>query len=244
MLKQIRSWAMTNSDMSSARDWLIENGYWTEFEEALDKGLKLSLSDAQIRVKNDANNTFKTNSIVKEFEESVNQIEQLQTALNDASWVWDMSAIFTFMKTLDPSSVVRESEFNSAAATAWVLNPSAIFQSLERSVDWKFLTPTQREDFKKIAKEFIKTKAQNYNIKYNDLVKDYKNAGIDEQWLPTNMADVVLKSINWWNTNQSTLQSTNSSSFKPAWATKYEPSTSYSSNNYVSVEWAYFPSTF
>lgn len=138
MLKQIRSWAMTNSDMSSARDWLIENGYWTEFEEALDKGLKLSLSDAQIRVKNDANNTFKTNSIVKEFEESVNQIEQLQTALNDTSWVWDMSAIFTFMKTLDPTSVVREAEFNSAAATAWVLNPSAIFQSLERSVDWKF----------------------------------------------------------------------------------------------------------
>jgi hypothetical protein len=29
-----------------------------------------------------------------------------------------MSAIFTFMKTLDPTSVVRESEFNSAAATA------------------------------------------------------------------------------------------------------------------------------
>ena len=240
MLKQIRSWAMTNSDMSSARDWLIENGYWTEFEEALDKWLKLSLSDAQIRVKDDANNTFKTNSIVKEFEESVNQIEQLQTALNDASWVWDMSAIFTFMKTLDPSSVVRESEFNSAAATAWVLNPSAIFQSLERSVDWKFLTPKQREDFKKIAKEFIKTKAQNYNIKYNDLVKDYKNAGIDEQWLPTNMAEVVLKSINWWNTNQST----QSSSFTPAWATKYSSSTSYNSYNYVNVEWAEFPSIF
>lgn len=244
MLKQIRSWAMTNSDMSSARDWLIENGYWTEFEEALDKWLKLSLSDAQIRVKNDANNTFKTNSIVKEFEESVNQIEQLQTALNDASWVWDMSAIFTFMKTLDPSSVVRESEFNSAAATAWVLNPSAIFQSLERSVDWKFLTPTQREDFKKIAKEFIKTKAQNYNIKYNDLVKDYKNAGIDEQWLPTNMAEVVLKSLNTSNTNQSTLQSANSSSFTPAWATKYSSSASYNSYNYVNVEWVEFPSIF
>ena len=244
MLKQIRSWAMTNSDMSSARDWLIENGYWTEFEEALDKGLKLSLSDAQIRVKNDANNTFKTNSIVKEFEESVNQIEQLQTALNDASWVWDMSAIFTFMKTLDPTSVVRESEFNSAAATAWVINPSAIWQSLERSVDWKFLTPKQREDFKKIAKEFIKTKAQNYNIKYNDLVKDYKNAGIDEQWLPTNMAEVVLKSINWWDANQSTYQSVNSSSFTPSWASKYTSQSSYSSNSYVNVEWADFPSTF
>ena len=252
MLKQIRSWAMTNSDMSSARDWLIENGYWAEFEEALDKGLKLSLSDAQIRVKNDANNTFKTNSIVKEFEESVNQIEQLQTALNDASWVWDMSAIFTFMKTLDPSSVVRESEFNSAAATAWVLNPSAIFQSLERSVDWKFLTPTQREDFKKIAKQFIKTKAQNYNIKYNDLVKDYKNAGIDEQWLPTNMAEVVLKSIDWWTTTQSTNQSTNQSTYQstqstnrtPSWATKYQNNSSTGGWSTVTVNWNTYPSDF
>ena len=244
MLKQIRSWAMTNSDMSSARDWLIENGYWAEFEEALDKWLKLSLSDAQIRVKNDVNNTFKTNSIVKEFEESVNQIEQLQTALNDASWVWDMSAIFTFMKTLDPSSVVRESEFNSAAATAWVLNPSAIFQSLERSMDWKFLTPKQREDFKKIAKEFIKTKAQNYNIKYNDLVKDYKNAGIDEQWLPTNMAEVVLKSINWWDANQSTYQSVNSSSFTPSWATKYQNNTSTWAGSSVNINWYSYSSDF
>jgi hypothetical protein len=98
------------------------------------------------------------------------------------------------------------------------------------------LTPTQREDFKKIAKEFIKTKAQNYNIKYNDLVKDYKNAGIDEQRLPTNMAEVVLKSLNTSNTNQSTLQSTKSSSFTPTWATKYSSSTSYNSYNYVNVE--------
>ena len=62
---------------------------------------------------------------------------------------------------------------------------------------------------------------------------------------PTKRVDLYR---NWQSTaqstNQSTLQSTNSSSFKPAWATKYESSTSYSSNNYVSVEWAYFPSTF
>ena len=44
-----------------------------------------------------------------------------------------------------------------------------------------------------------------------------------------------------WNTNQSTLQSTQSSSFKPAWATKYDTSTSYSSNSYINVEWADFP---
>lgn len=237
MLKQIRSWAMTNSDMSSARDRLIDNGYGKDFEEALDKWLKLSLSDAQIRMRNDANNTFKSNSIVKEFEESINQIEQLQTALNDASWVGDMSAIFTFMKTLDPTSVVRESEFNSAAATAWVLNPQAIWQSLERSVDWKFLTAKQREDFKKIAKEFIKTKASNYQIKYNDLKKDYNNAGIDEQWLPTNMADVVLAKLDTPVYETTAISST----WTPSWYS--ELPTTWWSSSYVNINWYEFSST-
>jgi hypothetical protein len=124
----------------------------------------------------------------------------LQVALNDASWVWDMSAIFTFMKTLDPTSVVRESEFNSAAATAWVVNPSAIWQNLERSYDWKFLTPQQRTDFKEIAKEFIKIKAKNYQTKYNDLLKRYDYYWLDTELAPTNMADVIIESISGWAT--------------------------------------------
>jgi hypothetical protein len=58
------------------------------------------------------------------------------------------------------------------------------------------------------------------------------------------MAEVVLKSINWWDANQSTYQSVNSSSFTPSWASKYTSQSSYSSNSYVNIEWADFPSTF
>jgi intergrase/recombinase len=118
-----------------------------------------------------------------------------------------MSAIFTFMKTLDPSSVVRETEFNSAANTAWVLNPSAIFQKIEKNANWKFLTQKQREDFKKIAIEFIKNKANNYNIKYNDLLKRYWEYWIDPKLAPTNMAESVISQLEWWNTE--TKQPTN-----------------------------------
>ena len=200
--KRGRLWV---SDTKAIGDLAAEQWWWDEWREALNQWLKVNLTDTQTKMMNTTDSTFSSNAIVKEFESAINQMQQLQVALNDTSWVWDMSAIFTFMKTLDPSSVVRESEFNSAAATAWVLNPSAIFQSLERSVDWKFLTPKQREDFKQIAKEFIKVKAQNYQTKYDDLIKRYEYYWIDKNLAPTNMAEMVLTQL--WMTPSTTASS-------------------------------------
>jgi hypothetical protein len=128
-----------------------------------------------------------------------------------------MSAIFTFMKTLDPSSVVRETEFDSAAATAWVLNADSIWQSLEKNINGQFLTKQQREDFKKIAKEFIKVKANNYNVKYNDLLKRYDQFWIPHDFAPTNMADVVMDALDsWynWTTSESSWPSTQEEQIK------------------------------
>lgn len=194
-LEEARRWLMTDTNVAKIWDIAAEQWWSDEWREALKQGKKGTLTDAQIKLMDKTDSTFSTNWIVKEFENAVNQIEQLQIALNDDSWVGDMSAIFTFMKTLDPSSVVRESEFNSAAATAWVLNPSAIWQRLEKNANWKFLTSQQREDFKKIAKEFIKTKASNYQIKYNDLLKRYDYYWLDTNLAPTNLAEVVINSL-------------------------------------------------
>lgn len=199
-LEEARRWQMTDTNVTKIWDIAAEQGWGEEWREALKQGKKWTLTDAQIKLMDKTDSQFSSSPIVKEFESAINQIEQLQVALNDASWVWDMSAIFTFMKTLDPSSVVRESEFNSAAATAWVVNPSAIWQNLERSYDWKFLTPQQRTDFKEIAKEFIKIKAKNYQTKYNDLLKRYNYYWLDTELAPTNMADVIIESISGWAT--------------------------------------------
>ena len=190
--KRGRLWV---ADTKAIGDLAAEQWWWNEWRDALNQGLKVNLTDTQTKMMNTTDSTFSSNAIVKEFESAINQMQQLQVALNDTSWVWDMSAIFTFMKTLDPSSVVRESEFNSAAATAWVLNPSAIWQKLEKNINWQFLTAEQREDFKQIAKEFIKVKAQNYQTKYDDLLKRYEYYGIDKNLAPTNMAEMVLTQL-------------------------------------------------
>ena len=194
-LEEARRGQMTNTDIVKIWDLAAEQGRWDERQKALKKGRETYLTDDQLSRADKTDSVFSSNAIVKEFESAVNQIEQLQTALNDNSWVWDMSAIFTFMKTLDPSSVVRETEFDSAAATAWVLNADSIWQSLEKNINGQFLTKQQREDFKKIAKEFIKVKANNYNVKYNDLLKRYDQFWIPHDFAPTNMANVVMDAL-------------------------------------------------
>lgn len=200
-LEEAKRWWLTATQIWQVWNLAAEQGWGDEWREALKKWVSWNLTDTQIKYMDKTDSTFYSNPIVKEFEEAINQIQQLQVALNDASWVGDMSAIFTFMKTLDPTSVVRESEFNSAAATAWVINPQAIWQSLERSYDWKFLTPQQREDFKKIAVEFIKIKAQNYQTQYNHLANRYAQYWIDvnTRW-PANLAEQILTSISGWAT--------------------------------------------
>lgn len=199
-LEEAKRWKMTPSKMEEIWDLAAEQWWDEEWREALKWWQNWDYSDTQLKRMDKADDTFKSNPDVKNFDEAKTQFQQLAIALNDTSWVWDMSAIFTFMKTLDPSSVVRESEFNSAAATAWVLNPQAILQSLEKNIDWKFLTPKQREDFKKIAREFVRIKADAYQQQYDFLTKRYEWAWLSLSDLPPNNAQILLDALDGWTT--------------------------------------------
>ena len=218
MLKQIKSWSMTPSDTSAARDWLIENWYGEEFNQALDKWLKVALTDTQQKQKTESLNRFNNTQTVKDFKEASTQISNLITSLNANNWVWDLAWIFQFMKVLDPSSVVREWEFKSAAKSAWYANPDALWQNyVKHGWDGTWLTQAQRWNFAELAKSIIKSQAEMYNLEYSDLKKDFANSWIDDQWLPTNYADYIIKKLDTMNTSNSSTTSdipTSSNSFR------------------------------
>lgn len=91
------------------------------------------------------------------------------SSLADDSGAGDMAGIFSFMKSLDPSSVVRESEFEMAAKSAGVVeNAKNIFQKLQTG---EILSENQRVVFKKIAKQFVENKARIYETHYNDTIR-------------------------------------------------------------------------
>jgi hypothetical protein len=210
-------WTMNNADITKYTEWMADRWLGDLWNQAMDQWRAIGLGKEQTKDRDLYIANFQKSEAVKDFEWAKNQFNQLVVALNDASWVWDMSAVFTFMKTLDPSSVVRESEFNSAAETAWILNPSAILQKLEKSADWKFLTPQQRKDFQEIAKEFIKVKVNAYNDEYNYLNKMFEISWIPADYLPQNNAQLLMDRLNWVSTDTMTYQSTNSTGYIDIW---------------------------
>ena len=73
------------------------------------------------------------------------------------------------MKSLDPQSVVRESEFELAAKSAGVTEYWKT--TYQRVKDGEKLSPKQREAFGALAKQFILDKATIYDTKYNDYMR-------------------------------------------------------------------------
>lgn len=63
----------------------------------------------------------------------------------------DLALVFIFMKSLDPGSTVRESEFKAAASVRGI--PDQVVQLREKILAGEILTKKQRIDFKNIAEK-------------------------------------------------------------------------------------------
>lgn len=156
-----------------------------------------ALTDKQFTQSNQIITSFKWDPQVKAFEEAYSQWLSLLSSLNDASWPWDVAAIFQFMKTLDPQSVVRESEFETAAKSAWVTQ--YIGNTFDRISEWKKLTSEQSKAFAKLAKQFIVNKSKIYDTKYKDWIRRLEQQWITTNVFPTSMADDMRKYLWVWS---------------------------------------------
>ena len=92
----------------------------------------------------------------KKFETPYDEIEikhqKLVSALERATGVGDMSAIFVYMKMLDPGSVVRESEFAQAQETAGAFETIRV--RMAQIAEGDKLSVDQRKEFLALAEEF------------------------------------------------------------------------------------------
>ena len=98
----------------------------------------------------------------------------------------DMSAVFLFMKMLDPGSVVRESEFQAAQATAGAIDQLGI--KIAQLKEGDILSPGQRKDFLKLAKDFMEAGTELKNETRLNLGTAVKNYGLN----PKNVFGVEL----------------------------------------------------
>jgi len=89
----------------------------------------------------------------KELVESEISYNKLAEARNAKDGVGDLAMVFSFMKMLDPGSVVRESEFSAAQNTA------GLFQKLQVAAEniqkGDLLSEKQRTNFLELSKKFL-----------------------------------------------------------------------------------------
>jgi len=93
------------------------------------------------------------NGFVKPYEGLAQAFRKINGAASDPSAAGDLSVIFGYMKLLDPTSVVRESEQATASNAAGV--PDRVRNIYNRVMTGERLTPGQRDDFVRQAQNLL-----------------------------------------------------------------------------------------
>jgi hypothetical protein len=122
---------------------------------------------------------FAQEPIYKGFQEVKSAYSQINDGLNLKSPAGDLAAATKFMKILDPGSVVRESELTMAMKATGALD--RLQNYAQNVVKGTKLTPTQRDDFRKLSTDFYNSSATQYNSKQNEYVDIAKRYNLNPQ---------------------------------------------------------------
>lgn len=105
---------------------------------------------------------YKDNATVKNYNTAQEQINKVLAGAEQDSAAGDVSLIFTFMKVLDPTSVVREGEQATAANAAGI--PSRVRNAFNKALTGEKLSEEQRKDFVKTAIKLFRSNTQSLDI--------------------------------------------------------------------------------
>lgn len=109
---------------------------------------------------------FNNEPVYKGHQEIKSAWNTINVGLKQASPAGDLAAATKFMKLLDPTSVVRESELLLAMKASGALDRLQNYAQMR--VNGTLLTPKQRQDFKSLSDEFYQTATGQYNAKYGE----------------------------------------------------------------------------
>jgi len=135
---------------------------------------------------------YEGSQATKDFQKQSGAYDRVVTSADKASAAGDLALIFNFMKVLDPGSVVRESEFATAAQARAALTraekdgtriPAVVAQAMQRLETGQLLLPEQRNDFL-IRAGMLYQGAANQHAPYRQYYMDQINAVAPGYGLP------------------------------------------------------------
>lgn len=143
----------------------------------------------------DLANSFKAEPIYKAHQEVTSAYGQIMAGLSNPSGAGDLAAATKFMKLLDPTSVVRESELMMAMSTSGLLDRMVNYA--DQIITGKKLTPTQRNEFKNMTEKLFNESRNLYNQKRSQYVEIAKRYKLDDAVIPSESIPRIKLKIDW-----------------------------------------------
>lgn len=143
-------------------------------------------------------NQFSNSPIVKQFNDTQNRLLSFSSILDGSvSGPGDLAVVFEFMKGLDPSSVVREQEYENAAKSGNIF--AGVFSKFNGYLkpNGGFLPPSVKKEFLNIVQQKYNVVEKQYDNFYNEtgrLIDKKTGEGDGVDYLP-NYKQVSLKNI-------------------------------------------------
>lgn len=130
------------------------------------------------------------------FTEGTRNYEVIKSSAADNSGAGDVALVTSFMKMLDPGSVVRETEFANARDTAGLLEQ--LKNQAQKVSTGQFLGTEQRQAFSRLAKQYLDAAKKQQDSVKKDLGVIVKNYALNEEnvfGLPEEVAEEVAAVI-------------------------------------------------
>lgn len=139
-----------------------------------EKGDGALITDDQLKSKLNLFKSWQGDKITKDTKAMASSWAKIKSAGNTPAG--NMGMVFNFMRMLDPSSVVRESEFR-AAGKAGALDERVQYW-YDLAVNRKLLAPEQRRDFIKTSKDIYMQQIKQQRTLDGTIVQFAKEAGL------------------------------------------------------------------
>jgi hypothetical protein len=152
------AWIETMKDGKKGKAWM-PNGEPGAFVEAPPESAKLP-KDISVAERNTLQNQFDRDPNVKKNQAVLQSFTEVQSLLQDPSPASDQALIYSYMKALDPGSVVRESEADSAQAIG-TLQQRASAKFSQMASGNGMLDPAVRADLAKQVEKLAKNADKN-----------------------------------------------------------------------------------
>lgn len=136
------------------------------FNKAQEDAAAGLLSPDQVKPANELNKDFESQPIVKAYNEGLQKYIVLEDTLaNGIDGIQDLQLVYEFMKAVDPTSVVRETEFENAAETGNIFQGT--FARFNKAFGTGGFLPSEvKDDFIRAARASFDAKnSQYFNVK-------------------------------------------------------------------------------